>query len=95
LVADKYDEILEVESKYRHLDTFSTDIYEDAYVLYAFGHTIRADSKDEACLNRAIHYYERAKERMEEANAYDQSQSWEDIKVTNWDESCHFVYSRS
>jgi len=28
---------LKVESKYRHLDTFSDDPDKDAYVLYAFG----------------------------------------------------------
>jgi len=67
--AEKYDEILKVESKYRHLDTSSDNPLEDAYVLYAFGSAIfDSGSKDET---RAINYYERAKERMEDANTGD------------------------
>jgi len=62
---------LKVESKYCHLDTFSDDPVEDVYVLYAFGCANNANPQDEACLNRAIRYYERAKERM----VYDQYQS--------------------
>ena len=64
-VAHKYDEILKVESKYRHLDTFRDDPVEDVYILDAFGSAKYASwyrSKDDICCERAIHYYERAKE---------------------------------
>jgi hypothetical protein len=38
MVAQKYDEILKVESKYRHLDTSSDESDKDVFVvLYAFG----------------------------------------------------------
>jgi len=66
--AQKYDEVLKVESKYRHLDTFSDDPAGDVHILYAFGDAIYADLKDEACLDRAIRYHEKAKERID-ANA--------------------------
>jgi tetratricopeptide (TPR) repeat protein len=71
--ASKYDEVLEVESKYRHLDSFSDDPTKDAYVLWQFGCVIYYDSavKDEICFDRAIDYFERAKERVEEAEAGD------------------------
>ena len=51
LVADKYDDILKVESKYHHLDSFSDDPAEDAFVLWAFG---RANHAHPHCMNRAI-----------------------------------------
>jgi len=37
LDARNFDEILKVESKYRHLDTFSDNPAENAYVLSGFG----------------------------------------------------------
>jgi len=52
LEAHKYGEILKVESKYHHLDTFSDNPAELALVLYPFGYAIHADSKDEICLLR-------------------------------------------
>jgi len=62
--------MLKVESKYRHLDTFSDDPVEDVYILYAFGcANYDCWTKNETCLNRAIEYYERAKERMEDSDA--------------------------
>jgi len=74
-----FDKILKVESKYRHLDTFSFDPVENMYVLYWFGCAYNASAEDEACLNRAIHYFERAKERM----VYDQCQArFSDMKTT-------------
>ena len=63
--AQKYDEILKVELKYRHLDNFSDGPVTDAVLLYAFGRANHEYSKDEACVNRAIDYYERSKERMD------------------------------
>jgi len=81
LGAKKYDEVLEVESKYRHLDTFSDDPAKDVHILHAFGCANNTNSKDEAAVERAIHYYERAKERIEEANAGDQSQSRNSSKL--------------
>jgi len=68
LNAKKYDVILEIESKYRHLDTFSDDPVEDVHMLYAFGCAIHQEAKDEACLDRVIHYYKKSKERID-ANA--------------------------
>jgi hypothetical protein len=35
--ANKYAEILKVESKYRHLDTFSNDPAQDVFILTVFG----------------------------------------------------------
>jgi hypothetical protein len=69
---DKYDEILKVESKYRHLETFSDDPDEDMLVLHAFGYAHRESFEEQACSNRAIDYFERAKERIDAANANDQ-----------------------
>jgi len=61
---------LKVESKYRHLDAFSDNPVKDVGVLYyAFGRANYDGSKDEIHLNRAIDYYERAKERMEDSTA--------------------------
>jgi tetratricopeptide (TPR) repeat protein len=75
--ADQYDLVLKVESKYRHLDSFSDDPYEDAYILFAFG------SVSKICMERAIHYYERAKERMEDdANAGNQRQNLKPVMST-------------
>ena len=81
LEGEKYDEILKLELEYCHLGTFSDDPAKDALVLYAFG-TAHHDpmSKDEICLNRAIHKFERAKERIEDANANDQHQSQNSVK---------------
>jgi hypothetical protein len=74
--AQKCDEILEVESKYRHIENFSNNPAEDAFVLHAFGSAnYDCSTKDEICLDRAIHYYERAKERMEDVNAGDRRQT--------------------
>ena len=81
--ANKFDEILKVESKYRHLDAFSNDPAEDALVLYAFGCAIQLDSKDEICFERAIHYYERAKERIDadaDADVDDRRQTQKSLK---------------
>ena len=69
MMARKYDEILKVESKYRHLDTFGDDPVEDVYVLYAFGRAKYDCSKGETCMECVIYYYERAKERMKDENA--------------------------
>jgi len=77
--AHNFDKILKVESKYRHLDTFSFDPVENIYVLYWFGGAYNASAEDEACLNRAIHYFERAKERM----VYDQCRArFSEMKTT-------------
>ena len=53
--AHKYDEVLKVESKYRYLDIFSNDPFDDMYVLYAIGTAHNASPQDEACVDRAIH----------------------------------------
>ena len=91
LEGEKYDEILKLELEYCHLGTFSDDPAKDALVLYAFG-TAHHDpmSKDEICLNRAIHKFERAKERIEDANANDQHQSQKSVKSLK---SKAFLYS--
>jgi len=68
--ARELDEILKLELKYRHLETFSTDPAEDVHVLHAIGHANYASPKDETRMNRAVHYFERAKERID-ANAHD------------------------
>jgi len=66
---------LKVESKYRHLDTFSDHPGENLYVLYSFARANHANANEnEICLDRAIHYYERAKERID-ADDYDRRQS--------------------
>jgi len=72
--------LLKIESKYRHLDTFSDDPEKDAYILYAFGHAKYHCSEEETRLNRVIHYYERAKERMEDSNADDQPEAQMKLK---------------
>jgi len=70
LEVHNYEEILKVESKYRHLDTFSDNPKKDAYVLYAFGSAIYYFlPKDKISLERAIHFYERAKERIKDSKA--------------------------
>jgi hypothetical protein len=70
LRAQRYDEILKVESKYCHLDIFNDDPVEDVRVLYAFGCAHDVNSQDEiCCMERAIDYFERAKERLD-ANAH-------------------------
>ena len=72
--AHKFNEILKLESKCRHLDNFSDNpdkVTKDALVLFAFGLAHEGTSKDEACSTRAIQYYERAKERID-ANVIDQ-----------------------
>jgi len=71
--ANKVDEILKVESKYSHLNTFSDDPDKDAYVLYAFGSAIfdSGSKDDEIRLDHVIDYFERAKERVEDSNACD------------------------
>ena len=76
---NKFDEILKVESKYRHLETFSDDPFTEVCVLYAFGYAHRESYEEhcesyeeQACSNRAIDYLERAKERIDAANANDQ-----------------------
>ena len=66
LIADKYDEILKVESKYRHLDTFSDYPPQDVLIFHAFvgccAHgTMKAQQEESDCMERAIHYFERAK----------------------------------
>ena len=73
--ASNFEKILIVESKYRHLDTFTDDAVEDVYALYVFGRTnydcSDCSEKDETrCLECAILYFERAKERMEDADAH-------------------------
>jgi len=50
LDAHNFDKILKVESKYSHLDTFSTDPVEYTYVVYAFG---CANNASQACCERA------------------------------------------
>ena len=60
LRANKYKEILKVESKYRHLDTFSDDPYEHVNVFTVFGLINKESSQEEACSDRAIGYNERA-----------------------------------
>ena len=79
--ARNYEEILRVESKYRHLDhTFSDDPVIDAYVLTAFGRANFMSSKrDDISWERGIHYYERAKERID-AHAGGHRQAHESIK---------------
>ena len=74
--AHNFYQVLKLESKYRHLDSFSFDPFEDLEILHAFGAANNASPHDEACFNRAIHYYEKAKERIEDAyaNAIDQYQ---------------------
>jgi len=68
--AHNFEEILKVETKYRHLDSFNDDPTKDACVRYAFGlANYHVSAKDEICLDRAIDYYERAKERMEEVSS--------------------------
>jgi len=70
------EKILKIESKYCHLDTFSDDPVEDAYVLTAFGRANYDCSEEEACHREpAIDYFERAKERMEDANGGDRLQT--------------------
>jgi len=59
-----WEKILEVESKYRHLDSFSDNPVEDVLVLHAFGRANYECSKDEICYDRSIDYFERAKERV-------------------------------
>ena len=80
--------VLEVESKYRHLDTFSDNPVEDAFVLTVFGTT---NDVCNICFDRAIAYYERAKVRMEDVNVNDQSASFKSHSGQNWNESCQFV----
>ena len=65
------NQLLKLELKYRHLDSFSDNPNQDIEVLYAFGAAHNASQQKEACLNRAIHYYERVKERIEDANPDD------------------------
>jgi len=55
-IAQKYDEILKLESKYRHLENFSNNPAEDTFVLSTFG-MIR---NKERLQEEAICYYERA-----------------------------------
>jgi len=78
----KYDEIFKVESKYRHLDTFSDDPNHNLLILYAFASANYTNSaaEDEICMDRAIHYYERAKERID-ANDYDHRQASVTLKA--------------
>ena len=73
--ASNLKKILKIESKYRHLDTFSDDPDKDLFVLTAFGRANFDRLEDEACMERAIHYYERAKECMEASDADDQRES--------------------
>jgi len=68
--ANKIERIMKVESKYCHLDSFSNDPFKNVCVLYAFGHA----NHEACCFERAIHYYERAKEH-EDANADDRNQT--------------------
>ena len=78
----QFNEILKVESKYRHLDSFSDNPFKDAYVLNAFGSAIYFHSaNDEACLNRTIDYFERAKVRMEDANTGDRREARKSLKL--------------
>ena len=74
LDANNYDKILKIESKYRHIETFSFDPVEDTVVLFAFGRANYECLEDETRLGRAIRYYERAKECMV-SNADDQYQA--------------------
>jgi hypothetical protein len=71
--ATNWEKILQVESKYHHLESFSDDPAEDAFNHWAFGcanHANYKGSKDDACcLERTIHYFERTKEQIEEVNA--------------------------
>jgi len=60
LRARKYDEILKVESKYRHLDTFSNNSAKEVVVLTTFGMMNKKSSQKEMCLDLAIDYYERS-----------------------------------
>ena len=83
-----WEKILKVESEYCHLDTFSDDPVDDLFVLHAFGiafatmfgRTTDASLQGEICMERAIHYCERAKARMEDANANDRPQIQKDSK---------------
>jgi len=61
--AKKLDEIRKIESKCRHLDSFSDDPLENIYILHAFGHAMYDPDNDDEdnCLSRAILYLERAK----------------------------------
>ena len=78
------EKILKIELEYRHLNTFSDDPEEDAFILFAFGREHDEGSEypgeDETCLNRAIGYYKRAKERVEDADADDRSQTQKSLK---------------
>ena len=64
----KYDEALKVDSKYSPLDSFSNDPIEDVFVLFAFGraHFKSPSQEERTCyFERAIPYFERAKERID------------------------------
>jgi tetratricopeptide (TPR) repeat protein len=80
IIAQDFEKILEVESKYRHLDTFSDNPVDDVCVLYSFGRANYASSEDETRMNRAVHYFERAKERMKHSNAADRREIPKAIK---------------
>jgi tetratricopeptide (TPR) repeat protein len=73
LDARNFDEIFKIESKYRHLDTFSNNPHEEKkkheeiVVLFAFGGANMEHSKDD-CSIRAIEYFERAKEHVDANN---------------------------
>ena len=75
LEAGNFEKIFKIESKYRHLATFCDHPFDDAYVLTAFGHANGVCSQGEACMERAIHYYERAIERVEDASDVGQYQA--------------------
>ena len=96
LVEDRnFEMVLEVESEYRHPNTFSNDPLEDVLVLTVFGSANHAgwiSAQDEICGERAINYFERAH--------WGSRRQWSTpgskcIKVRNWTESCPFVLRRS
>jgi hypothetical protein len=60
--ARNFDEVLKVESKYRHLDTFSNVPEDEINILYAFGCAHEIQYEEQGCSNRAIHYFERIKD---------------------------------
>ena len=67
LDANNFDQILKVESKYCHLESFSFDPAEDVLVLHMFGSATYNGSKDGT--ERTIHCFEKVKERMKDSNA--------------------------
>ena len=56
----KYGELLKIEQKFRHCDTFSDDPVEDVSIRNVFGN-VHMMEVEGACSDRAIQYFERAR----------------------------------